>query len=90
MNHRTKPVVVLAALVIGLAFAAPASAQYRSYYYSTSATTFTPPPFVTEPAGPTPVVVYASGAGVPVNYGTGRSIYYSPAIRPRSTRAVSS
>jgi len=69
---------VFLATLVGLAFAAPASAQYRSYYYSTSATTFTPPPFVVEPAGPTPIVVYATGAGTPVNYGTGRSIYYEP------------
>ncbi len=51
----------------GLRAARP-SAQYRSYYYSTSATTYTPMPFGGEPASPTPIVVYASGAGTPVNF----------------------
>ncbi len=78
MTRFVKPAAVLTALVIGLAAAPSARAQYRSYYYSSSATTFTPPPFVVEPPGPTPVVVYASGAGTPVNFGTGRARYYEP------------
>jgi hypothetical protein len=78
MNRITKAGAAVAALVVALALAAPARAQYRSYYYSTSATTFTPPPGVAEPASPTPVVVYASGAGTPVNFGTGRALYYEP------------
>ncbi len=68
----------LAILVIALFIAAPASAQYRSYYYSTSSPTYTPPPFAVEPAGPSPVVDYASGAGAPVNFGTGPALYYQP------------
>jgi hypothetical protein len=78
MKRFVKPAAVLAALVIALTLVPAARAQYRSYYYSTSATTFTPPPFVAEPPGPTPVVVYASGAGTPVNFGTGRARYYEP------------
>jgi hypothetical protein len=78
MNRILGPSAVAAALLVGLAFAGPARAQYRSYYYSTSATTYTPPPFATDPASPTPVVVYASGAGTPVNFGTGRALYYEP------------
>ncbi|HKI31761.1 MAG TPA: hypothetical protein VKA46_07825 [Gemmataceae bacterium] len=78
MKRFIKPAVVLTALVIGLVLAPQARAQYRSYYYSTSATTFTPPPFVVQPPSPTPIVVYASGAGTPVNFGTGRALYYEP------------
>jgi hypothetical protein len=76
MRRFIGPTVVAAALVIALAFAPTARAQYRSYYYSTSAMTYTPPPFVTEPPSPTPIVVHATGAGTPVNYGTGRAIYH--------------
>jgi hypothetical protein len=76
--NRTLPLTAALAVVVALAVAAPAHAQYRSYYYSTSATTYTPPPFVAEPPSPTPVVVYASGGGTPVNFGTGRALYYEP------------
>ena len=74
MNH----FLGLTAVVVGLALASTAQAQYRSYYYSTSATTYTPPPFAAAPPSPTPIVVYASGAGTPVNFGTGRALYYKP------------
>jgi hypothetical protein len=79
MKRFIKPaVVVLAALVVGLAFAPSARAQYRAYYYSSSAETYSPPPAFPERPGPTPIVVYASGAGTPVNFGTGRALYYEP------------
>jgi hypothetical protein len=68
----------VAALLFGLTLAAPARAQYRPYYDNTSATTFTPPPGVAETASPTPIVLYASGAGTPVNFGTGRALYCEP------------
>lgn len=79
MKRFVKPAaVVTAALVLGLVLAPSARAQYRSYYYSSSATTFTPPPGIPEPPGPTPVVIYGSGIGVPVNFGTSRSVFYAP------------
>jgi hypothetical protein len=78
MKRFVKPAIILVALVIGLALTPSARAQARSYYYSSSASTFTPPPFVTEPPSPTPITVYASGAGVPVNFGTGWARYYEP------------
>ena len=79
MKRFVKPAILIAAVLLAVTVLAPsAQAQYRSYYYSSSADTYSPPPPFTERPGPTPIVLYARGAGTPVNFGTGRAVYYEP------------
>jgi hypothetical protein len=65
----------LLALALGALSSLPAQAQVRAYYYGR------PPamlPTIPEPTGERPAIVYGSGMGSPVNFGTGGDVYYSP------------
>lgn len=63
----------LLSLAVAASALSSAQAQSPSYHYGRPPSTFTSPA-----PGPAPSVVYGSGMGRPVEFGTPRSTFYSP------------